>query len=104
MLALASLVGANHFPTADSQGAFRLQHHNIESLVTRQPCPLVHLHARDALARGIQDGYEVYVVSARGKVPFRARLTADIQPGVVEVNTGGGGSARSESLAESQRK
>lgn len=76
---------------ARTQTAFRSQHHNIESLVSRQPWPLVHLHARDALARGIQDGDEVYVVSPRGKVPFRARLTENILPGVVEVNMGGGG-------------
>jgi len=33
----------------------------------------------------------VYVVSPRGKVPFIARVTEDIVPGVVEVNMGGGG-------------
>ncbi len=74
-----------------TQFAFRSQHHNIPSLVARHPHPLVHLHKNDAHARGIQDGDAVYVVSPRGKVPFIARVTEDIVPGVVEVNMGGGG-------------
>jgi anaerobic selenocysteine-containing dehydrogenase len=76
---------------ARTQTAFRSQHHNIPSLVSRQPWPLVHLHPGDAQARGIQDGDDVYVVSPRGEVPFRARVTENILPGVVEVNMGGGG-------------
>ena len=76
---------------ARTQTAFRSQHHNIASLVSRQPWPLVHLHPSDARARGIQDGDDVFVVSPRGEVPFRARVTENILPGVVEVNMGGGG-------------
>ncbi len=77
---------------ARTQFAFRSQHHNIPSLTAKQPEPLVHLHALDARARGIVDGDEVYVVSPRGKVPFKARVSEDgIKPGVVEVNMGGGG-------------
>jgi anaerobic selenocysteine-containing dehydrogenase len=76
---------------ARTQFAFRSQHHNIPSLVSRQPEPLVHLHPQDAQERDIEDGDEVYVVSPRGRVPFRARVTEDIVPGVVEVNMGGGG-------------
>jgi anaerobic selenocysteine-containing dehydrogenase len=55
------------------------------------PHPLVHIHVQDAKTRGIQDGDEVYVVTPRDQVPFRAHLTEDIVPGVVEVNMGGGG-------------
>lgn len=85
-----------HYPLVFNSGArtqttFRSQHHNIESLVSKQPWPLVHLYVRDAEARGIRDGDEVYVTSPRGKVPFRARVTENIVPGVVEVNMGGGG-------------
>ncbi len=76
---------------ARTQNAFRSQHFNIASLVARQPWPLVHLHAADAARRGIQDGDDVYVVSPRGKVPFRAKVSTDILPGVVEVSMGGGG-------------
>jgi anaerobic selenocysteine-containing dehydrogenase len=76
---------------ARTQFAFRSQHHNIPGLLEKQPWPLVHLHAEDAMERGIEDGDQVFVLSPRGRVPFRARITTDIVPGVVEVNMGGGG-------------
>jgi anaerobic selenocysteine-containing dehydrogenase len=87
---------AQKYPLVFNSGArthydFRSQHHNIPSLLAKHPHPLVHIHVSDAEARGIQDGDEVFVISPRGRVPFRARLTEDILPGVVEVNMGGGG-------------
>ncbi len=87
---------AGHYPLvfnsgARTQSAFRSQHHNIPSLIARQPRPLVHIHRVDALARGIESGDEVEVFSPRGRVRFRAHVTEDIVPGVVEVNMGGGG-------------
>jgi anaerobic selenocysteine-containing dehydrogenase len=54
------------------------------------------MHKDDAQRRGIEDGDPVYVVSPRGRVPFRARVTEDIVPGVVEVNMGGGGPVGSQ--------
>ena len=81
---------------ARTQNAFRSQHLNIPSLVSRQPWPLVHMHPQDATRRGIQDGDQVYVVTPRGRVPFMARVTEDIVPGVVEVNMGGGGPVGAE--------
>jgi len=85
-----------HYPLvfnsgARTQTAFRSQHHNIPSLVSRQPKPLVHIHPEDAKRREIEDGDPVYVVSPRGRVPFFARVTEDIVEGAVEVNMGGGG-------------
>ncbi|MBN1992929.1 MAG: molybdopterin-dependent oxidoreductase [Anaerolineae bacterium] len=93
---LAAPALAQHYPLvfnsgARTQFAFRSQHHNIPSLVARQPEPLVHLHRQDAQKRGIADGDEVFVISPRGRVTFRARVTEDIVPGVVEANMGGGG-------------
>jgi anaerobic selenocysteine-containing dehydrogenase len=76
---------------ARTQSTFRSQHTNIPSLLSRQPWPLVHLHVEDARQRNIQDGDDVLVVTPRGRVPFKAHLTEDIVPGVVEVNMGGGG-------------
>ena len=76
---------------ARTQSAFRSQHHNIPSLVARQPRPWVHLHRRDAQARGIGDGDEVLVISPRGKVRYWARVSDDVVEGVVEANMGGGG-------------
>jgi len=71
--------------------AFRSQHHNIPSLLSMHPYPLVHIHPQDANERGIKDGEEVEVVNLRGRVPFRAHVTENITPGVVEANMGGGG-------------
>ncbi len=76
---------------ARTKGDFRSQHHNIPSLVALQPAPRVQLHPTDASARGISDGDMVEVVSPRGRVRFRAQVTEDIVPGVVEANMGGGG-------------
>ncbi|MDP6567697.1 MAG: molybdopterin-dependent oxidoreductase [Alphaproteobacteria bacterium] len=76
---------------ARTQTAFRSQHHNIPSLVARQPRPWVHMHRRDAEARGIADGDEVLVISPRGKVRYWARVSGDVVEGVVEANMGGGG-------------
>jgi anaerobic selenocysteine-containing dehydrogenase len=76
---------------ARTQFGFRSQHRNIPSLVAQHPSPNVTLHRSDAIARGIEDGDEVNVTTLRGRVPFQARVTEDIVPGVVEVNMGGGG-------------
>jgi anaerobic selenocysteine-containing dehydrogenase len=87
---------ARDYPLVFNSGArlqsdFRSQHHNIPSLLAMQPWPLVQLHPADAEARGIREGDEVEVVSPRGRVRFRARVTEDIVRGAVEVNMGGGG-------------
>ncbi len=87
---------ARRYPLVFNSGArlqsdFRSQHHNIPSLLKQQPWPLVHIHTEDARARGIQEGEEVEVVSPRGRVTFRARVTDDIVRGAIEANMGGGG-------------
>ncbi len=86
---------ARQFPLVFNSGAriqsdFRSQHHNIPGLLKIQPKPLVTLHPRDAAARGIRDGDEVYVVTRRGRVRYTARVSEDITPGVIEANAGGG--------------
>lgn len=93
---LASPEVAARYPLVFNSGArtnfdFRSQHHNIPSLLHKLPRPLVHLHPQDAAPRGISDGDEVMVVSPRAEAIFYARVTADIVPGAVEVNMGGGG-------------
>ncbi|HLF00551.1 MAG TPA: molybdopterin dinucleotide binding domain-containing protein, partial [Anaerolineales bacterium] len=93
---LAAPEVAARFPLVFNSGAriqsdFRSQHHNIPMLVKQQPWPLVHIHPEDARARGIANGDEVEVVSPRGWVAFRARVTDDIVRGAVEANMGGGG-------------
>jgi hypothetical protein len=49
---------------ARTQSAFRSQHHNIPSLVSKQPQPLGHLYRRDADARGIGNGDRVPLPTA----------------------------------------
>ena len=93
---LASPELARSFPLVLNTGArvksdFRSQHHNIPSLAAMQPWPHVLLHTVAAAARGIADGDEVDVVTPRGRVRFKARLTEDIVCGAVEANMGGGG-------------
>jgi len=87
---------ARCYPLVFNSGArtnfdFRSQHHNIPGLLTRQPLPLVHLHAADAAVRGITNGDAVWVVTPRGQEPFYACVSTNIMAGVVEVNMGGGG-------------
>ena len=87
---------AQQYPLVFNSGAriqsnFRSQHLNIPSLLKMQPHPLVTLHPQDAAPRNIQTGDTVFVVSPRGRVRYTARVTADIVPGVIEANAGGGG-------------
>jgi anaerobic selenocysteine-containing dehydrogenase len=87
---------AQKFPLVFNSGTriqadFRSQHHNIPGLLKLQPQPLVTLHPRDAAARNIHSGDTVWVVSPRGRVRYTACVSADIVPGVIEANMGGGG-------------
>ncbi|MFQ6046516.1 MAG: aminotransferase class V-fold PLP-dependent enzyme, partial [Gemmatimonadales bacterium] len=86
---------AAQFPLVLNSGArpqtdFRSQHHGIKGLAKDHPEPTVELNAEDARARGISDGDLVEVRTARGAVPFRARVTGEIVRGAVECNMGGG--------------
>jgi len=85
------------FPLVFDSGArtnydFRSQHHNIPSLLSKHPYPVVHLNSCDASVRGILEGQIVKVITARGEVLFRAHVDQHIKEGVVEVNMGGGAS------------
>ena len=102
---LASPELARQFPLVLNTGAriqstYRSQHLNIPGLLKLQPEPLVLIHARDAAARGIKKGDRVWVESPRGKVPFTARVTDAVVPGVVEVNVGGGNPIQAEAWRE----
>jgi anaerobic selenocysteine-containing dehydrogenase len=93
---LAAPEVAKNYPLVFNSGAriqsdFRSQHHNIPGLLKMQAGPLATIHPRDAAARGIADGDEVWVVSPRGRALFKARVSDDILPGVIEANAGGGG-------------
>ena len=86
---------ATRFPLVFNSGArphsdFRSQHHGVKGLAQDNPEPTVELNTRDAAGRGIRDGDLVEVRTARGAVPFRARVTDDIVQGATECNMGGG--------------
>jgi cysteine desulfurase NifS len=86
---------AGTYPLVFNSGArphtdFRSQHHGIDGLVADNPEPTVELNNEDAAARGIASGDLVEVRTARGAVPFRARVTTEIVRGAVECNMGGG--------------
>lgn len=66
------------------------QHRNIRSLADQRPDPLVWMHSRDAANRGILNGDWVDVVTARGRVRYRAFVTDDIVEGAVEADAHGG--------------
>lgn len=86
---------AEQYPLVFNSGArpqtdFRSQHHGIEGLVKDNPEPTIEINTQDAETRGIETGDLVEVRTARGAVPFRARVTGDIVEGAVECNMGGG--------------
>jgi anaerobic selenocysteine-containing dehydrogenase len=96
---------AKEFPLVFDSGSrnkafFNSQHHNIEGLARQRPNPLVWIHPRDALARGIASGDSVEVVTPRGGVRFQALVTEDIAPGAVDADASGGGPLGARSWRE----
>lgn len=55
---------------------------NVESLMRLQGEPVLFLHPKDAIPRGIRDGDTVRVWNMRGSITLKARITRDIKPGV----------------------
>jgi len=96
---------AERYPLVFNSGArifadFRSQHHGVPRLSRKAPAPCVTLNPRDARWRGIEDGDWVSVVSPRGRVRYRARVTEDIVEGAIDANMGGGGPLGPESWRE----
>jgi len=84
------------FPLVFSSGSrvttdFRSQFHNVPDLVKERPEPTVTMNSRDADDRKIATGDLVEVVSPRGRVRFRAYVTDNIMPSVIDASMGGGG-------------
>jgi len=59
-------------------------------LAADYPEPTADIHTQDAAARNILNGDLVKVTTPRGGVTFRARVSDDIMPGVIECAFGGG--------------
>lgn len=72
---LLLLSGAAHHFVSSSFG-------NQPSLLAKEGAPIVEINPQDAAARGIVDGAEVRVESARGWCRLRAVVTDDVPPGV----------------------
>ncbi len=92
---LGSPKSLERFPLVFNSGArpqtdFRSQHHGIEGLINDTPEPIVELNIEDAEKRDIKGGDLVRVVTSRGSVPFRAKVTAGIVKGCIECMFGGG--------------
>ncbi len=87
---------AKNYPLIFSSGGrtpydFRSQHHGVKGLGESLPEPLVTLNETDAAARGILNGDWVWVKTPRGRLRYRAFVTANMMPGVIDANMGGGG-------------
>ena len=87
---------AKRFPLVFNSGSrvatdFRSQFHNIPGLAKERPEPSVMMSTVDANARSISDGDVVAVMTSRGRVRYRAQVTDNIMPGVVDADMGGGG-------------
>lgn len=98
---LANPALARRYPLVFNSGArtrydFRSQHHGVAGLAEHHPVPRVWLNDSDAAARGIASGDWVWVETSRGRVRFVAHVTADIVPGAIDANMGGGGPLGSE--------
>ncbi len=66
------------------------RYRNLPTLRRMQPDPLLWIHPDDAIARGISDGDESIVWSPEGSIKVEARITTEIQAGVVVVDFGWG--------------
>ena len=57
----------------------------VAGLNVLRPTELVEMNPADAAALGLSDGETVRVISRRGEITSRTRVTADSPPGVVSM-------------------
>ncbi|MCX7858300.1 MAG: molybdopterin-dependent oxidoreductase [Deltaproteobacteria bacterium] len=76
------------------------QFRNIKLLRMRMPDPLVDIHPLDAKARNIKSGDIVRIVSPRGSIKMKARVTDRIMKGVVSLPHGWPGDANVNILVD----
>ena len=79
-----------YYPLVLSTGARTIsythsQHRNLKSLRRMMPEPLLEINPSDAQSRGISDGDRVMVISPRGEVLIKAKVTDTILRGVVQM-------------------
>jgi anaerobic selenocysteine-containing dehydrogenase len=78
------LVGRRHLRTNNSWMA------NISSLVSGPPRCVLHVHPKDAVRLGLEDGASAVIKSRVGRVTAPVEITPDIRPGVVSLPHGWG--------------
>jgi len=61
---------------------------NLPKFKQLEPEPMVEIHPADAAQRGIAQDQRVRVYNERGSVGLKARLSADLKPGVVVISEG----------------
>jgi anaerobic selenocysteine-containing dehydrogenase len=71
-----------------SQYFFHTEYRQIPSLRKGDPDPIVEIHPETAEKADILEGDWVWIESPRGKIQQRAKLTAGIHPGIVNVQHG----------------
>jgi len=84
--------GGSPYPLAYIQGHSRFRTHsmfaNVPSLLRLNPEPVVEINPEDAAARRIRDDDGVFVFNDRGRTALKARVTAAVRPGVVNITEG----------------
>jgi anaerobic selenocysteine-containing dehydrogenase len=80
------------------------EYRNLPSLRRLVPEPLAEIHPQTAGNLGIADGDLVEVVSLRGSIRLKARLTEDIHPQVVSVQHGWSGEANVNLLTDDEAR
>jgi molybdopterin-containing oxidoreductase family molybdopterin binding subunit len=84
--------GNVRYPLSFIQGHSRFRTHssygNVAGLLKMNPEPVVEMHPEDAAARHIREGDMVSVFNDRGHVTLKARLTAGVRAGVVNIMEG----------------
>jgi molybdopterin-containing oxidoreductase family molybdopterin binding subunit len=61
---------------------------NLSKLKQFEPEPTVEIHPEDAASRAVREGQRVRVYNERGSVCLKARLRAELRPGVVVILEG----------------
>jgi len=90
----SGITPAEHYPltgTTRRSGVYvHTQFRGLPSLRRIEPEPLVRIHPVDAEARGVADGRMAKVVSPQGSIRIKARISTEMQPGLVIIDFGWG--------------
>jgi len=84
---------AEKFPYVLTTGSrrkefFHSEHRQIESLRSRRPDPIAEIPPGIAGKHGISDGDRIWISTPRGKIVMKARVSAEIVAGVVNIEHG----------------